>query len=232
MHRLVPALVRQMGTAYPELSRAQALIGETLKLEETRFKQTLERGLRLLDDELAKLGEGQPLPGAAAFRLYDTFGFPLDLTQDALREKGRTVDIKGFDARDGRAEGQGARRLGRARARRRMPRSGSTSPKSTARPSSSATTPRPPRARSWRSSRTARRPDRRRPGRRSRSSSTRRRSTPRRAARSATPALIRTETGTATRDRHQEGGRRLHPFRRGERRPDRPRPAGEAGGQP
>ena len=97
MHRLVPALVRQMGAAYPELQRAQALIEETLKLEETRFKQTLERGLRLLDDELAKLGEGQPLPGAAAFRLYDTFGFPLDLTQDALREKGRTVDIKGFD---------------------------------------------------------------------------------------------------------------------------------------
>ena len=97
MHRLVPALVRQMGAAYPELTRAQALIEETLKLEETRFKQTLDRGLRLLDDELGKLGEGQPLPGEAAFRLYDTFGFPLDLTQDALREKGRTVDVKGFD---------------------------------------------------------------------------------------------------------------------------------------
>jgi alanyl-tRNA synthetase len=98
MHRLVPALVRQMGAAYPELSRAQALIEETLKLEETRFKQTLDRGLRLLDDELAKLGEGQALPGAAAFRLYDTYGFPLDLTQDALREKGREVDTQGFDA--------------------------------------------------------------------------------------------------------------------------------------
>ncbi|MEZ5779630.1 MAG: alanine--tRNA ligase [Paracoccaceae bacterium] len=97
MHRLVPALVRQMGGAYPELQRAQALIEETLKLEETRFKQTLERGLRLLDDELAKLGEGEPLPGAAAFKLYDTYGFPLDLTQDALREKGRAVDIRGFD---------------------------------------------------------------------------------------------------------------------------------------
>jgi alanyl-tRNA synthetase len=97
MHRLVPALVRQMGGAYPELQRAQALIEETLKLEETRFKQTLDRGLRLLDDELAKLGEGQALPGAAAFRLYDTFGFPLDLTQDALREKGRAVDVAGFD---------------------------------------------------------------------------------------------------------------------------------------
>ncbi len=97
MHRLVPALVRQMGAAYPELVRAEALIEETLKLEETRFKQTLDRGLRLLDEELGKLGEGQPLPGAAAFRLYDTYGFPLDLTQDALREKGRTVDVAGFD---------------------------------------------------------------------------------------------------------------------------------------
>ncbi|MGB3316346.1 MAG: alanine--tRNA ligase [Albidovulum sp.] len=97
MHRLVPALVRQMGAAYPELTRAQALIEETLKLEETRFKQTLDRGLRLLDDELGRLGEGQPLPGAAAFKLYDTYGFPLDLTQDALREKGRSVDVAGFD---------------------------------------------------------------------------------------------------------------------------------------
>ncbi|MHC0053914.1 alanine--tRNA ligase [Actibacterium sp. D379-3] len=98
MHRLVPALVTQMGAAYPELGRAQALIEETLKLEETRFIQTLDRGLHLLDDELAKLPEGAALPGAAAFKLYDTFGFPLDLTQDALREKGRAVDTAGFDA--------------------------------------------------------------------------------------------------------------------------------------
>ncbi|ARE41676.1 Alanyl-tRNA synthetase [Rhodovulum sp. P5] len=97
MHRLVPALVTQMGAAYPELRRAQALIEETLKLEETRFKQTLERGLRLLDEELAKLPEGAALPGEAAFKLYDTYGFPLDLTQDALREKGRAVDVAGFD---------------------------------------------------------------------------------------------------------------------------------------
>ncbi|MCX8507900.1 MAG: alanine--tRNA ligase, partial [Rhodobacteraceae bacterium] len=97
MYRLVPALVRQMGAAYPELTRAQALIEETLKLEETRFKQTLDRGLKLLDDELGKLGAGQPLPGEAAFKLYDTYGFPLDLTQDALREKGRAVDTAGFD---------------------------------------------------------------------------------------------------------------------------------------
>ncbi|MEI2686801.1 MAG: alanine--tRNA ligase [Cypionkella sp.] len=98
MHRLVPSLVRQMGTAYPELGRAQSLIEETLRLEETRFKTTLDRGLRLLDDELAHLPEGSDLPGNTAFKLYDTYGFPLDLTQDALREKGRGVDTKGFDA--------------------------------------------------------------------------------------------------------------------------------------
>lgn len=97
MHRLVPSLVGQMGAAYPELGQAQALIEETLRLEETRFKQTLERGLRLLDDELDGLAEGADLPGQAAFKLYDTYGFPLDLTQDALREKGRGVDSDGFD---------------------------------------------------------------------------------------------------------------------------------------
>jgi len=97
MFKLVPALVREMGAAYPELGRAQALIEETLKLEETRFKQTLDRGLRLLDDELSRLPEGADLPGEAAFKLYDTYGFPLDLTQDALREQGRTVDTAGFD---------------------------------------------------------------------------------------------------------------------------------------
>ncbi|MCB6177230.1 alanine--tRNA ligase [Rhodobacter sp. Har01] len=98
MFKLVPALVRQMGAAYPELTRAQALIEETLKLEETRFKQTLDRGLKLLDDELSRLPEGAELPGQAAFKLYDTYGFPLDLTQDALREKGRAVETAGFDA--------------------------------------------------------------------------------------------------------------------------------------
>ncbi|MCB5409130.1 alanine--tRNA ligase [Pseudogemmobacter faecipullorum] len=98
MHRLVPALVQQMGGAYPELVRAQSLIEETLKLEESKFGQTLERGLKLLDEELAQLPEGENLPGAAAFKLYDTYGFPLDLTQDALREKGRAVDTEGFDA--------------------------------------------------------------------------------------------------------------------------------------
>ncbi len=98
MYRLVPELVKQMGAAYPELGQAQALIEETLHQEETRFKQTLDRGLKLLDDELAALPEGADLPGEAAFKLYDTYGFPLDLTQDALREKGRAVDTDGFDA--------------------------------------------------------------------------------------------------------------------------------------
>ena len=98
MHRLVPELVRQMGQAYPELGQAQSMIEETLLTEETRFQATLDRGLKLLDEELAKLPEGAALPGEAAFKLYDTFGFPLDLTQDALREKDRLVDTEAFDA--------------------------------------------------------------------------------------------------------------------------------------
>ncbi len=98
MWRLVPALVAKMGHAYPELERAQPLIEETLKLEETRFKQTLERGLRLLDEATAEIGADKRLPGEVAFKLYDTFGFPLDLTQDALRGKGIEVDVTGFDA--------------------------------------------------------------------------------------------------------------------------------------
>ncbi|MEO0962590.1 MAG: alanine--tRNA ligase, partial [Pseudomonadota bacterium] len=98
MHRLVPALVTQMGQAYPELQRAQALVTETLKLEEERFRVTLDRGLKLLDDEVAQLGDAKTLAGEAAFKLYDTYGFPLDLTQDALRTKGIEVDTDGFDA--------------------------------------------------------------------------------------------------------------------------------------
>jgi alanyl-tRNA synthetase len=98
MWKLVPALVQLAGKAYPELARAEALIAETLKLEETRFKQTLGRGLKLLDDELGKIGSGAPLPGEVAFRLYDTYGFPLDLTQDVLRGRGRSVDVAGFNA--------------------------------------------------------------------------------------------------------------------------------------
>ncbi|MBC6442970.1 MAG: alanine--tRNA ligase [Rhodobacteraceae bacterium] len=98
MHRLVPELVRQMGQAYPELGRAQTLIGEALLLEETRFRATLDRGLSLLEAELATLAENADLPGETAFKLYDTYGFPLDLTQDVLREKGHAVDSAGFDA--------------------------------------------------------------------------------------------------------------------------------------
>jgi alanyl-tRNA synthetase len=98
MWRLVPTLTRIMGAHYAELARAEALITETLRLEETRFKQMLERGLKLLADELGRLGAGQALPGAVAFKLYDTYGFPLDLTQDVLRGQGRAVDAAGFEA--------------------------------------------------------------------------------------------------------------------------------------
>ncbi|WP_158813359.1 alanine--tRNA ligase [Methylocapsa sp. S129] len=96
MWRLVPALVREMGQAFPELIRAEALIAETLKLEETRFRATLVRGLAILEDETRDLGAGAKLPGEVAFKLYDTFGFPLDLTQDALRARGLSVDTDGF----------------------------------------------------------------------------------------------------------------------------------------
>ncbi|VAV86694.1 Alanyl-tRNA synthetase [hydrothermal vent metagenome] len=96
MYRLVPALLQEMGQAFPELLRAEALITETLKLEELRFKKTLERGLRLLDDEIKKLPTGGELAGDIAFRLYDTYGFPLDLTQDVLRAQDLSVDEQGF----------------------------------------------------------------------------------------------------------------------------------------
>jgi alanyl-tRNA synthetase len=98
MHRLVPSLVAEMGSAFPELVRAQPLIEETLKLEETRFRQTLVNGLRLLDEATADMGVGETLSGATAFKLYDTFGFPYDLTEDALRAQGLGVDRAGFDA--------------------------------------------------------------------------------------------------------------------------------------
>ncbi len=96
--RLVPALVRQMGAAYGELTRAEPLITETLKLEEGSFKDMRARGLRLLDDEEARLAGDQPFPGEVAFKLYDTYGFPLDLTEDVLRGRGRKVETAGFDA--------------------------------------------------------------------------------------------------------------------------------------
>src|SRR5262249_22179807 len=98
MWKLVPALKRELGEAYPELSRAEALIVETLKLEETRFRRTLERGLRMLEEESAELKPGGVFPGKVAFRLYDTYGFPLDLTQDALKPRGITVDLPAFNA--------------------------------------------------------------------------------------------------------------------------------------
>ena len=96
MWRLVPVLVREMGAPYPELQRAQQLIEETLKLEETRFRKTLERGLKMLDEETAGLARGDRLAGAVAFKLYDTYGFPLDLTQDALKPRGIGVDTEAF----------------------------------------------------------------------------------------------------------------------------------------
>ncbi|MEH2509898.1 alanyl-tRNA synthetase [Nitrobacteraceae bacterium AZCC 1564] len=101
MHRLVWALVREMGQAYPELVRAENLIEETLKLEETRFRKTLERGLAILDEKSSSLKKGDMFDGETAFTLYDTYGFPLDLTQDALRNRGISVDVASFtDAMD------------------------------------------------------------------------------------------------------------------------------------
>jgi len=98
MWRLVPSLVDQMGHAFPELVRAEALVTETFKLEETRFKKLLGRGLKLLDEATDGMEDGSSLDGETAFRLYDTYGFPLDLTQDALRPRGIAVDTGGFDA--------------------------------------------------------------------------------------------------------------------------------------
>jgi len=98
MHRLVPALVTEMGAAYPELARGQALIEEVLEREETQFRRTLDKGLKLLDDATGDMASGGELDGEIAFRLYDTFGFPYDLTEDALRARGIGVDKPGFDA--------------------------------------------------------------------------------------------------------------------------------------
>ena len=106
LHKLVPALVGQMGQAFSELGRAQALITETLELEETRFKRTLDRGLKLLDDETGGMSEGDSLSGEVAFKLYDTYGFPIDLTQDALRVRGLVRRQRRFRSRHGAAEGR------------------------------------------------------------------------------------------------------------------------------
>jgi alanyl-tRNA synthetase len=106
MHRLAPTLVQLMGDAYPELKRAEPAIVDTLRQEEERFRRTLGRGMSLLDEATAGLTEGQVLSGETAFKLYDTYGFPLDLTQDAVRAKGLTVDLPGFDAAMGRQRDQ------------------------------------------------------------------------------------------------------------------------------
>jgi len=98
MHRLVPSLMAEMGSAYPELKRAEALIAETLKLEEIRFRETLARGLKLLDEATGTLKSGDRLQGDVAFKLYDTYGFPLDLTQESLRARNIAVDTDGFTA--------------------------------------------------------------------------------------------------------------------------------------
>ncbi|MCA0908947.1 alanine--tRNA ligase [Qipengyuania gaetbuli] len=98
MHRLVPELVSEMGAAYPELVRGQALIQEVLEREETQFRRTLDKGLKLLDEATGDMGEGGTLDGETAFKLYDTYGFPYDLTEDALRNRGIGVDKAGFDA--------------------------------------------------------------------------------------------------------------------------------------
>lgn len=117
MHQLVPALIREMGQAYPDLVRGESLISETLRLEETRFRKTLDRGLKLLDEESSDLKDGDVLDGHVAFKLYDTYGFPLDLTEDALKARGITVNTDGFDD---------AMKLQREEARRNWKGSGDT----------------------------------------------------------------------------------------------------------
>ena len=97
MYRLVPELIAEMWAAYPELLRAQPLIEATLQQEETRFRQTLANGLKLLDEATGDIQQGGTLPGETAFKLYDTFGFPYDLTEDALRSRGLNVDRFGAD---------------------------------------------------------------------------------------------------------------------------------------
>ena len=113
MHRLVPTLVQEMGAAYPELRRAEPVIVETLRQEEERFRRTLGRGMSLLEEAAGGLAPGAVLPGETAFKLYDTYGFPLDLTQDAVRAKGSlTVDLEGFDQAMASPAQDGARELG------------------------------------------------------------------------------------------------------------------------
>ena len=146
MHRLVWALVREMGQAYPDLVRAEKLIEETLRLEETRFRKTLERGLAILDEKSAGLKKGDMFDGETAFTLYDTYGFPLDLTQDALKSRGISVDQASFtDAMERQREKARASWSGSRRYRQRE-RLVSACAKSSAPPNFLATTPRAPKA--------------------------------------------------------------------------------------
>ena len=146
MHRLVWALVREMGQAYPELVRAEKLIEETLRLEETRFRKTLERGLSILDEKSASLKKGDMFDGDTAFTLYDTYGFPLDLTQDALKSRGIGVDHRVVHRCDGSAARKGARGVGGLRRYRERERSGFRCARNSAPPNSWATRPRAPKA--------------------------------------------------------------------------------------
>ncbi len=192
--RMVPTLVAEMGKAFPELGRAEALITEVLKLEETNFRRTLERGLGLLEEETARLPPGAALPGEAAFKLYDTFGFPLDLTQDALRAQGRTVDLEGFETAMERQREE-ARKSWRGSGAHAIEPDLVRDPRAeSAPPSSSATRPCAPRARLWPWSRTGRASSGPATARRSCWSRTRRPSTASPAARSATPASSRRAT--------------------------------------
>ena len=135
-----------MGQAYPELVRAEKLIEETLRLEETRFRKTLERGLAILDEKSSSLKKGDMFDGETAFTLYDTYGFPLDLTQDALQARGISVDHRVVHRRDGAAESEGARVMGGLAAMPPPRTSGFRCAKSSAPPNFSATRPRTPKA--------------------------------------------------------------------------------------
>ena len=156
MCRLVPALVAQMGARLPRAAaRAGADRGDAARARRPASRRRSTAACASSTTSSSACPTGRRCPGEAAFRLYDTYGFPLDLTQDALREKGRGVDVAGFEAAMAEQKAQGARRLGRLR--RGGGRGDLVRPRRAARrrPSSSATTPRPPRARCWRSSSTA-----------------------------------------------------------------------------
>ncbi len=187
MHRLVGGLVAQMGAAFPELARAQSLIETTLEQEETRFRRTLANGLRLLDEATADMGEGDTLAGETAFKLYDTYGFPYDLTEDALRAQGLSVDRVGFDTAMAEQK-RAARAAWKGSGERRRTSSGTTLPRKPARPSSWAMPRKRARGRSSRSSRTACASSAPLRARRWRSSSTRRPFTARAADRLVMPA--------------------------------------------